>query len=176
MIRNAVKWWGITRMKWSDDGLHLRIFFLGDAAKIRFRKISKFPYHKILVHSPNSKPMYKRTRMKMVGHVWTMHFALKRCEVSFLPEEAVREARNTFPDVALLRPWGNQFLAWELGGHVQLFSVIVCPLNCKWKLSYHYDAIRGFGCLRKSASVEIRWTVSALNRDRSGGNGESFCD
>ena len=58
-------------------------------------------------------------------------------------------------------------LAWELGGHVQLFSVIVCPLNCKWKLSYHYDASRSFDCLRKSASVEIRWTVSALNRDRS---------
>ena len=49
MIRNAVKW--ITRMKWNDDGLHLRILFLDNAAKIRFRKTSKFPYHKILVHS-----------------------------------------------------------------------------------------------------------------------------
>ena len=67
-------------------------------------------------------------------------------------------------------------MALELGVHVQLFPVIVCPLNCKWKSSYRCDASRGFDCLRKSASVEIRWTISALNRDRSGGNGESFCD
>ena len=30
--------------------------------------------------------------------------AVELCVVSFLPEEAVREARNTYPDVALLRP------------------------------------------------------------------------
>ena len=67
-------------------------------------------------------------------------------------------------------------MAWELGGHVQLFSVIVCPVNCKWKSSYHYDAIHGFCYLRKSAFVEIRWTVSALNHDRSGGNSENSGD
>lgn len=30
--------------------------------------------------------------------------AVELCVVAFLPEEAVREARNTFPDVALLGP------------------------------------------------------------------------
>ena len=67
-------------------------------------------------------------------------------------------------------------MALELGVHVQLFSVIVCPLNCKWKSSYRCDASRGFDCLRKSASVEIRWTISALNRDRSGRNSETSGD
>ena len=91
-------------MKWSDDGLHLRLFF-GNAAKIRFRKTSKFPYHKILVHSllipidvQTNSNKNSRTRLNYSFR------ARKRCVVSFLPEEAVREARNTFHDVALLRP------------------------------------------------------------------------
>ena len=114
MIRNAVKWWGITRMKWNDDRLHLRILFLGNAAKIRFRKTSKFPHHKILAHSLLILSRCTNELEWKWWHVWTMHFALKRCEVSFLPEEAVREARNTFPNVAL-RPWENQFWLenWE---------------------------------------------------------------
>ena len=116
MIRNAVKWWGITRMKWNDDRLHLRILFLGNAAKIRFRKTSKFPYHKILVHS---LLIPSRCTNELEWKWWdTFEPCISRAQkmrVSFLLEEEVREARNTFPDVTLLRPWENQlwFENWE---------------------------------------------------------------